>query len=135
MNICRTSYEKKNLISKYATFRCKSIMYPIVVTYATACDGFPECANQEDEVLCSDEAILNKVLLATVVFIAILFLTLRIGSFLWQQFCKNEDERGFYSDLLKGVGLGDTILEKYSKGHGNDEVIERLNSFLSEKRV
>ena len=91
MGICRPLYEKKGLISKYATFRCQSIMYPNIETYATACDGFPECVDQEDETLCSDEAILNKVLLATVIFIAILYLTLRLGSFFLHMFCKKED--------------------------------------------
>ena len=128
MDICRTSYEEKNLISKYATFRCQSIMYPVVTTYATACDDFPECVDKEDETLCSDDAILNKVLLATVIFIAILYLTLRLGSFFFQ-FCKKDDEK-FNLDLMKGKGLEDNILEKYSKDHDNDEIIERLNSFL-----
>ena len=43
----------RHKISQYATFRCKRISNSDLETYATACDGNPECMDKEDETLCN----------------------------------------------------------------------------------
>ena len=124
---CKTEYTKNNLIPETATFRCRSIMYPIMETYATACDGLEECFEAEDEKFCSGYSVLKKILVSTSLIIVILYQGLKFGRIAKQKFEKKTFD-------LKNLGtswdLHSDILQTYSENHGDSEVVEKLNTFL-----
>ena len=62
-------------------------MYPIIETYATACDGITECLNEDDEKFCSGYSILKQILVSTSILIALMYLGLKFG-----RIAKNKDE-------------------------------------------
>ena len=45
---------KRGVVAPYASFNCKSEMYPTMSTVATACNGVVECYDGADEGSCSD---------------------------------------------------------------------------------
>ena len=85
---CILKYQENKLISKYATYRCRNIMYPIIETYATACDNFPECVNGEDEEICTDNTALYVILPSALGFIALLHIILKFGRLIYWHFKK-----------------------------------------------
>ena len=119
---CKNEYILRNLLPETATFRCRSKMYPIIETYATACDGITECLNEDDEKFCSGYSILKQILVSTSILIALMYLGLKFG-----RIAKNKDE--FQLETLK-QDLHSDILRTYSENHDNNEVLEKLNIFL-----
>ena len=121
LDMCKEKYQQNKVISKYATFRCQSIMYPIMETYATACNDFPECVDGEDERLCFVDSALFFIL--PMAFLAISYLILKFGRFLFNYYKKSKEKvYSFHHDLEK------EILAIYSDCHGKDEDIEKINS-------
>ena len=122
---CKGKYQQNRVISKYATFRCQNIMYPIMETYATACDGFPECINSDDEELCSDDKVMLIILPAMMIVIALIYLTLKLGRFAYVWY-KRRNEK-VYS--FKTYSVND-ILKVYSENHRKIEGIDQSNILL-----
>ena len=87
LDVCFEKYKANKVISKYATFRCRSIMYPKMETYATACNDFPECVDEADEKSCSDNTALLIILPTTMAFIASMYLMLKLGRFTYHKEC------------------------------------------------
>ena len=125
LDICKERYQQNRVISKYATFRCKSIMYPTMETYATACNDFPECVDGEDEKLCTDDTALFIILPATMTFIALIYLTLKLGRYSYVSY-----KRGHEKVYSFQTGLPKDILRIYSENHGKVEDNERNNVLL-----
>ena len=123
---CRELYTENNVISKYATYRCKSIMYPVMETYASTCNGFPECVDAEDESFCSDNTTLYIILPTTMGFIATMYLMLKFWRLAYRRY-KNGKYQRMYSFQLNSL---DTLLETYSKCHGTKEDVDKINSLL-----
>ena len=126
---CYKDYQNNKVIGEYATFRCQSIMYPIMETYATACDNFPECFGELDEQFCSDSKLANIVLLSTVAAIAFLYLSLKIARTAYEAF----QHRGTKENIVNKSKINKTektILDSFSDHHENAEVIKEMNSYL-----
>ena len=131
---CKLQYQNndsengRHTISQYATFRCNRTLYPELETFATACDGNPECYEKEDEKNCNHTSDFIQISLAS---IAAIYLILRYG-------------RKFYKKLLnllkhKTHGVTETevriaktkIISKYFSKHNEDvKVFEELNCLL-----
>ena len=124
LDVCRDKYQETGVVPKYATFRCKSIMYPTMETYATPCDDFPECVDGEDEKFCANNTTLNIILISSVIFIALLYSLLKF----WR-LCtnhrkyENQKERRLHDFDKKSR----KILRKFSRSPDSLEVIEKLN--------
>ena len=125
LDVCEKQYKENKVISKYATFRCKSIMYPIMEIYATACNDFPECVDGEDERLCFDNTALYIILPSTMGFIAIMYLVLKFGRYAFIMFQKRNQK--VYSFQLHLVSK---IHKSYLESHGKVDEIDKINSLL-----
>ena len=125
---CRDQYFQNNVISRYATLRCKSIMYPNIETFATPCDGFPECFDGLDEKQCTKD-LFNNIFIASVLFIALLYLSISFGCKLIKIKSKDNLDR-FLLIPHENTDIERSLIESYSFHHGNDWVIEELNTFL-----
>ena len=97
-------------------------------TFATACDGFPECSGGVDENLCSNDS-LNQILFVSFLCIALLYLVITFGCKAYKLKSKDNFNR-FLICPLEGRDLEKSILESYFSNHGCDWVIEELNTFL-----
>ena len=120
---CKNEYKLRQLLPETATFRCISKMYPIIETYATACDGITECLDEDDEKFCSGYSILKQILVTTSILIALLYLGQkfrRIAKHTNYDFQLERQELELHSDILK----------TYSENHDNNEVLEKVNIFL-----
>ena len=51
---CYSRYVEGGTVANYATFKCRSAMYPNMITLATVCDSTVECHNMEDELNCAN---------------------------------------------------------------------------------
>ena len=120
---CWKIYHEDKVIMPYATFRCKSIMYPTMEIYAIACDDFPECDDYTDEKFCSDEYVSSTLFISSVFAIAIIYLVLRYWRLLFQR-------KSFQSKVVTEIYEIKNILKKYSEEHKNEETLKKLNCFL-----
>ena len=75
----------RHKISKHATFRCKRKMYPELETFATPCDGNPECNEEKDEKNCNQASSFIK---HSLISIAIIYLVLKYGRKLYRKLSK-----------------------------------------------
>ena len=48
----KSEYFKKHVVEPFATFKCRSKVYPNIYTIATACNHIHECLEDADESLC-----------------------------------------------------------------------------------
>ena len=125
LDVCKEKYKANNVISKFATFRCKSIMYSKMETYATACNDFPECVDEEDEKLCSYNNSLIIILPSAMAFLAMMYLMLKFGRFLYH-YCKERNQKvySFNNHLVED------IMKTYLENHGTEDNDEKINSLL-----
>ena len=54
LELCKQKWLNNKVFAPYASFTCKSLMYPAMTILATACNGMIECYNGSDEDSCSD---------------------------------------------------------------------------------
>ena len=125
LDVCYDKYKASKVISKYATFRCKSIMYSIMETYATACNDFPECADEEDEKLCSDNTALFIILPTTMAFLALIYLILKFGRFTYH-YCKERNQKVYSFNIHLVEEIFETYLENHGKDNKDDDMINSL---------
>ena len=101
-------------------------MYPEKMEiYATACDGFPECVNGEDERLCFDNTALYIILPSSMGFIAMMYLVLKFGRYIFRRFQKRNQH--IYSFQLHLVSK---IHKLYCESHGKVEEMDKINRLL-----
>ena len=122
LDMCRDTYYRKKLIKPYASFICQSLMYPIMKTIATACDGFAECDGLTDELSCSSTNS-TPIIFATLAFL-FLYLILKIHRLLNIQE-KPEDQT---IDLEKKEP--EEVFQHYQSNHENLAAVEEMNSYL-----
>ena len=74
--LCSQRWVDAGVVEPYASFTCQSLMYPGMVTVATACNGIVECYDGSDERSCSDN--LSTYFFTTAIFgIILLYLILK----------------------------------------------------------
>ena len=125
LDVCGDTYRRNEVISKDATFRCKSIMYPIMETLATACNNFPECVDGEDEQFCSDNTVLYIFLYTTLGFIALTYLFLNFARNAYTYFTRRNQQ--VYSFRQNSDRKIEELCAEY---HNEDNKNEEINSVL-----
>ena len=123
LDVCGKIYHVDKVTMPYATFRCKSIMYPTMETYAITCDDFPECDGYTDEKFCSEDSVSSTILISSVIVIALIYLVLKSWHLIFQKKIPQ-------SQVSKKKFRRKKILKLYSKDHGNEEVIKKVNCLL-----
>ena len=74
---CYQDYLEKGIITKYATYKCKSIMYPNMITVATVCNGEVECQDREDEPTSCEDQTIEKMIFFSVLSAPVLYIYLK----------------------------------------------------------
>ena len=64
--LCRQKYFDNKLVNPFASFKCKSAMYPEIFTIATACNGIPGCVDGIDESNCNTDSITTPILVGAI---------------------------------------------------------------------
>ena len=104
---------------KYATFRCDSIMYPIIETYAVACDDFPECDGELDEKFCSDDNFSNIFFTVGLTFVATVYLLLKGGRLTKQKISQKKIYKSEMNEKGEEEEGTEEFLDKYCNRHKN----------------
>ena len=76
---CKRKWVETGVVEPYASFTCKSVMYPAMTTVATACNGIIECYNGSDEDACSDSNLVY-ILVTFVIAVILLYFALKYYS-------------------------------------------------------
>ena len=76
--LCKETYFQKGVVKKYATYKCRSKMYPGLFTIATACDNINECLEDKDEVNCVNSSFTTPILISSLVGVLLIFAALKI---------------------------------------------------------
>ena len=110
---------------KYATFRCKRKMYPDLETFATACDGNPECLDEIDEQNCERTSEFIKYSLAS---IAIIYLILKYWRKLHKKLFDQLEQKT--RQITKSSFNKTVIIRKYFAKHEDYFAIKDMNLLL-----
>ena len=102
---------KRGVVEPYASFTCRSLMYPGMTTVATACDGINECYDGSDEGSCSDQLSVYFLLTSTV-FVVSLYLVLK--------FSQDNGNQRTRTDKVTLTKVRFTFKSSYSKKDGED---------------
>ena len=123
--MCKDIYFKKKLVNEYASLPCPNLMYPQVMTIATACDGIIECSGGTDEKYCSSigsSLTIGKILIGVVS----IYLASKLLRFLYSA-CDLDEEK---EEVNLEEPETDSVITKYEKDHDNPETIELMNTLL-----
>ena len=125
VNLCFNDYLKKGIVTKYATYDCKSIMYPEMEIVATACNYDIECHDLSDESRCSDE-VSKDILIATTVGVAVLYLLIKYSRRIYMSLT----ERRQKTQLNIESQDPETVLKRLEENYEVPDVLEEVNAYL-----
>ena len=130
LNECQNYYEERKIMSGCGTHKCESKLYSNIEIYAIACNGYPECVNDEDEKSCRDQTNFYLILYINTSLIAFLYLGSKFAYIAYQKFSVAKDRRTMSLSMNKFGSIEKNVLAKYAEEHDNQIEIEKLNSFL-----
>ena len=130
---------RRGVVAPYASFTCRSQMYPGMTTVATACNGVMECYDGSDEGSCSDTLSIYF-LIISILGVIILYAALK--------FVHIKNSTGMSSNIVSETNQDLTLENLYEvegyqhhfkENHEDEETIKILNARLlqmifSEKR-
>ena len=98
-------------------------MYPELETYATACDGNPECYEDKDEINCNQVSDFIKV---SLVSIAVIYLVLKYVQKLYRRLFKSHKAmKTRYNEAYVAM-----VIKNYFIKHDEDSAMEKINLLL-----
>ena len=124
---CLRQYQENKMTPEHATFRCKSIMYPELETYAIACDGFPECFGNIDENGC-DSNKSSKIVVFLAASIAFIYLVLKYGRRLVRFIIRKVRVKNGHKVIMNRQKTETIHLDDFATSPDNS--IEELNAYL-----
>ena len=121
--MCKLEYFKRHVVEPFATFKCRSKVYPIIYTIATACNNIHECLDDADESLCDVDKYTTPVL----VFLALGILTLFISQlFEFRKKHKIQETSKMYKDSH----FQHDIIKELKENPENKVASRKINIFL-----
>ena len=119
---CKKKYYEKKIIEEFATVKCNSTVYPMMITVATACNGVVECLMGEDEEpLCSDNISSTIILVGTCFAFLSIYLGLRFSHIM------NLREGEVMEDSKQMINTPmEKSLENYQNDHDDQENIDAV---------
>ena len=123
--MCKDIYFKKKLVTEYASLPCPNLMYPQVMTIATACDGTIECFGGTDEKYCSS---IGSSLTIGLILIGVvsIYPASKLLRFLYSVYYLDQQT----DEVNLGEPKSEAVIAKYEKDHENPEMIELINTHL-----
>ena len=94
--MCRDIYIKSGHVARFASYRCKSKIYPEIETIATRCNDVKECDGDEDEKNCSDIAHTKQILVVAICLSLGIFLGMKLPQAI--HFIKNNNENNIENE-------------------------------------
>ena len=76
--MCKTDYIKNKHVAPFASFKCKSKIYPEIYTIATRCNNIEECDENKDEKFCSENDDTKTILAYSILFSLGIFLGMKL---------------------------------------------------------
>ena len=129
------AYEKKKIINKYATVICPNLMYPSILTVATACDNIVHCYDGKDESNCNKSEYIG--LIITAVSIMLVYVSLKLSYKVHKRRQENMSACNTTRDQdIHDIKLGFThedLMKEYKDLHNDSllasDVIQKINTF------
>ena len=126
--MCQKEFIRLKIIEPQAHYRCQSLYYENMETFATIRNGRIECGDQSDEALPKD--FLTILLVSSTIIIIIFYITLKYSGLAKRMISADnqkialslESDKNLYQNFLDY-----NTLKKYGENHNQNEAIEIAN--------
>ena len=119
------AYEEKGIIETYATVICPNVMYPGILTVATACNNIIECDGGLDENSCNA----NEMPGLVIIVVSILLVYFLLRTIRRMYLTKKRKGPKYYNKKIRDIDI-DKLLKEYEEDHGNYSTIQKINIYF-----